>query len=159
MTALDFQQALANDVQYILKDIITVNAAGQRVSGVNVYKQQLPVITSDEEDDSKFLPYAIIRLSDGKTEDDDTPWSVTADILFGVYDSDPSNQGHQHIMVMCQRVIDRYAAEPLLVKKFRAEQDIEWALNDEDTYPYYFGGVRIKFNVPKIGRREPLYGC
>ncbi len=157
MTALDFQQALANDVQHILKDIITVNAAGQRVSGVKVYKQQLPVIASDEEDESQFLPYAIVKLSDGKTEDDDEPWTVTADILFGVYDPDKSNQGHQHIMVMCQRVIDRYAADSLLAGRYRAEQDMEWALQDEDTYPYYFGGVRIKFNVPKIGRREP-YG-
>lgn len=158
MTILDFQEELTRDVKRILKDIVTINAAGERVNGVNVYQQQLPVITSDEEDDSIFLPYALIRLYGGKTEDDDAPWIVTADIHFGVYDADQSNQGHQHIMVMCQRVIDRYAAEPLLAKKYRAEPDIEWAVQDDDTYPYYFGGVRIKFSVPKIGRREPVYG-
>nr|WP_300826546.1 hypothetical protein [uncultured Schaedlerella sp.] len=158
MTALDFQDELAQDVKKILKDIVTVDAAGRRVSGVQVYKQQLPVITTDEEDDSKFLPYAIVRLYSGKTEDDDTPWIVTADIHFGVYDPDASNQGHRHVMTMCQRLLDRYAAEPLLAKRYRAEQDMEWAIQDEDTYPYYFGGVRIKFNIPKIGRREPVYG-
>ena len=158
MTVLDFQEELEKDVEHILKDIVTINAAGERVSGVNVYRQQLPVIASDEEDDSRFLPYALVRLYDGKTEDDDTPWIVTADIHFGVHDADPSNQGHQHILVMCQRLIDRYAAEPLLAKKYRAEQDMEWAVQDADTYPYFFGGVRIKFNVPKIGRREPVYG-
>ena len=73
MTALDFQDELAQDVKKNLKDIVTVDAAGRRVSGVQVYKQQLPVITTDEEDDSKFLPYAIVRLYSGKTEDDDTP--------------------------------------------------------------------------------------
>ena len=77
---------------------------------------------------------------------------------FGVYDPDASNQGHRHVMTMCQRLLDRYAAEPLLAKRYRAEQDMEWAIQDEDTYPYYFGGVRIKFNIPKIGRREPVYG-
>lgn len=158
MTVLDFQEDLAEDLKKVLKDIVTVNVVGQRVSGVNVYKQQLPVITSDEEDDSQFLPYAIVRLSDGKTEEDDSPWIVTADVLFGVYDSEKSNKGHQHVMVMCQRLIDRYAAEPLLARKYRAEPDMEWALQDEDTYPYFFGGVRIKFNIPKIGRREPIYG-
>lgn len=158
MTALDLQEELAQEVSKILKDIVTVNAAGESVSGVHVYKQNLPIILSDEEDDSKFLPYAIVRLSEGKTEDDDTPWIDTVDIHFGVHDSRESNQGHQHIMVMCQRVIDRFAAEPLLAKKYRAGQDMEWALLDEDTYPYYFGGVRMKFNVPKIGRRDPFYG-
>ena len=158
MTALDLQEELAQEVSKILKDIVTVNAAGESISGVHVYKQNLPIILSDEEDDSKFLPYAIVRLSEGKTEDDDTPWVDTVDILFGVHDSNESNQGHQHIMVMCQRVIDRFAAEPLLASRYRAEQDMEWAIQDEDTYPYYFGGVRMKFNVPKIGRRDPFYG-
>lgn len=158
MTALDLQEELAQEISKILKDIVTVNAAGESVSGVHVYKQNLPIILSDEEDDSKFLPYAIVRLSEGKTEDDNTPWVDTVDIHFGVHDPRESNQGHQHIMVMCQRVIDRFAAEPLLAKKYRAEQDIEWALLDEDTYPYYLGGVRMKFNVPKIGRRDPFYG-
>lgn len=157
MTILDLQDELAKDVEYILKDIVTINVEGERISGVNVYKQQLPVVISDEEDDSKFVPYALIRLYDGKTEDDDVPWIVTADIHLGVHDADASNQGHRHIMVMCQRIINRYASEPLLAKKYRAEPDMEWALQDGDTYPYYFGGVRIKFNVPKIERREPIY--
>lgn len=52
MTTLDFQEALVQDVKEILKDIVTMNAAGQKVNGVHVYKQQLPIITSDEEDDS-----------------------------------------------------------------------------------------------------------
>ena len=151
MTILNFQEELAKDVEHILKDVVTTNAAGERIHGVTVYKQQLPVITSDEEDESKFFPYAIVRL-------DDSPWMVTADVLLGLHDAEPSNQGHQHILVMCQRLIDRYAAEPLLAKKYRAEQDMEWAVQDADTYPYFFGGVRIKFSVPKIGRREPVYG-
>lgn len=158
MTALDLQDELAKEVGSILKDIVTLNAAGERVSGIQVYRQNLPIIISGEGEDSKFFPYAIVQLAKGKTEDDDSPWSVTVDILFGVYDSDESNQGHQHIMVMCQRVIDRFAAEPLLSRRFRAEPDMEWAIQDEDSYPYFFGGVRMKFNVPKIERREPFYG-
>ena len=158
MTALDLQDELAKEVKNILKDIMTLNAAGERVSGVQVYKQNLPIIMSGEEDESKFLPYAIVRLAEGKTEDDDSPWSVTVDMLFGAYDPGEANQGHQHIMVMCQRVTDRFAAEPLLAGKFRAEQDMEWVMQEEDTYPYYFGGVRMKFNTPKIERRDPFYG-
>ncbi len=158
MTALDLQEALVKEVEYLLKDITTFNAEGNRVEGVKAYRQQLPIITSDEEDDSKFIPYALVRLYDGKTEDDDSPWVVTTDIHLGVHDASTENQGHCHIMVMCQRIIDRFAAEPLLDRKYRAEQDMEWAVQDSDMYPFYFGGVRIKFDIPKIGRREPVYG-
>ena len=83
---------------------------------------------------------------------------MTADIHLGVYDADLDNQGHQHVATMIQRIANRFAAEPLLDKKYRAQQDMEWALQDENTYPYFFGGIRIKFSVPKIGRSEPIYG-
>ena len=79
------------------------------------------------------------------------------EIHIGICDHSKKNIGHRHIMNMIQDVVDRFAAEPLLNKKFRAEQDIEWAIQDEDTYPFYFGGVAISFNVPKIGRREPKH--
>lgn len=59
---------------------------------------------------------------------------------------------------MIQRLVNRFAAEPLLDHKYRAQQDMEWAVQDEETYPYFFGGVRIKFSVPKIGRGDPFYG-
>ena len=38
--------------------------------------------------------------------------------------------------------------------KFRANQNVSFALQDEDTYPYYFGGIDIKFYTPKIGRSD-----
>jgi hypothetical protein len=118
----------------------------------------LPIIASDDEDESQFFPYFIVKMSDGKSENDDEPWTVTTDILFGCHDNSRLANGHRHIMNMIERVADRFAAEPLLCNKYRAEQDMEWALQDEDTYPFFFGGVRIRFSVPKIGRRIPKYG-
>ena len=156
-TALDFQGELKKAVEKLLKDVRTKNVAGEEVSGVNVYEQQLPIITSDDEDESTFFPYAIVRLYDGHTPDDNTPWLVNVDILLGVHETDKSGMGYKHVMIMCQRIIDEFAAEPLLSHMYRASQDMEWALQDEDTYPYYFGGVRLKFYIPKIGRREPDY--
>ena len=157
MTPLVLYDDLIAEVEDILKDVVTKNTAGEDVVGVKGYKYRLPLITADDEDESQFFPYFIVRLSGGKTEDDDSPWLVTADILLGVCENDKDVPGHEHIMVMIQRITDRFVAEPLLNKKFRAEQDIEWAVQDEDTYPFYFGGVEIKFIVPKIGRRIPDY--
>ena len=157
MTILDLQETLAKEVGRILKDVATENAAGEKVSGVTVHRQQLPIIVSDEEDASQFFPYAIVRLTEGACADDDSPWDVTADVILGVHDEDARNQGHEHIMVMCQRLIDRFAAKPLLNGKYWAHPNIEWAVQDADAYPYYFGGVRITFSVPRIGRRMTAY--
>ena len=148
MTPLMLYDDLIAEVEDILKDVVTKNTAGEDVVGVKGYKYRLPLITADDEDESQFFPYFIVRLSGGKTEDDDSPWLVTADILLGVCENDKDIPGHEHIMVMIQRITDRFVAEPLLNKKFRAEQGIEWAVQDEDTYPFYFGGVEIKFIFP-----------
>jgi hypothetical protein len=60
------------------------------------------------------------------------------------------------------RITRRFCEEPTIGipghKSFRCLPEMQWDLQDEDTYPYYFGGVELKFWVPKPGRREPRYG-
>lgn len=156
MTALYLQEALMAEVKEILKDIITENESGGRVSGVNVFKQQLPVFRANEREASKTLPYAVVKLLDGNTKVD-YPWTVTAGIYLGVRDSDRENQGHRHVMVMIQRIVDRFVSEPLLDNKYWAQQDMEWALDTENLHPNFYGAVCIRFSVPKIGRRMTEY--
>lgn len=156
MTALDLQDALMEEIREILKDIITEDVTGRKVSGVKAFAQRLPVIMSDEESDSQFLPYAVIKILDGSTENED-PWTVAMGVYLGVREPDKRNQGHRHVMVMVQRIIDRFTSVPLLDNKYWAQPDMEWALDDESAYPHFFGGVCIKFSVPKIGRRMTEY--
>lgn len=154
MTAADLQKDLAEEIGNLLKEIRSKDAQGNEVVGAKGYYQQLPAIREDEDDVSKFFPYFIVRIEDGETEDDDDPWTVKADILLGSYDEDPDTNGHFRIMGMIQRIIDRFAAEPLLNGRYRANQKMRWELQDEDSYPFYFGGVELMFSVPKIERRD-----
>lgn len=155
MTFMELQDALIDEVEAILSEVVTTNTAGETVVGVKGYKHQLPVLAASEDDTSKYFPYFIVRLGSGETKDDEDWWHVSTDIIFGVHDASLSD-GHEHVLIMCQRVLDRFAAEPLLDHRFRADQDMAWALGDDDTYPFYFAAVSIKFSVPKIGRRNPI---
>ena len=56
-------------------------------------------------------------------------------------------------MNMIQKVADRFIHEPLLDHSYRAEQNIDAELQDEDTYPYYIGGIEFVFTAPKIERK------
>lgn len=156
MTAAHLQDALMEDVREILKDIITEGGSGERVEGVNVFAQQLPVFRAHEGEASKTMPYAVVKLLDGATVNEG-PWTVTAGIYLGIRDRDQENQGHRHVMVMIQRIIDRFVSEPLLDERYWAQPEMEWALDTEDLYPNFYGAVRIKFSVPKIGRRMTEY--
>lgn len=153
MTKKDLQDALVEETREILKDVWTRNFLGEDAH-VQVFPQRLPVMTEDEDDETELFPYAIVRLGDAKTDGDEDPWHVTVDWLMGVYDDDRNGQGHLHILTMIERIANRFIAEPLLAKKYRAEQNIETALQDEDTYPFYFGGIEITFAIPKVGRRD-----
>ena len=158
MVASEFIRTLIKEEEHILKDVQTMSVDGKPLVGVKGYEQFLPIVAEDDEDASRYFPYFIVRTDGGVTQDDDDPWTVTVNIIFGCHDKELANNGHRHILTMIERTIDRFAAEPLMDGKYRAQQNMEWALQDEDTYPFFFGGVAIKFSVPKIGRREPAYG-
>lgn len=157
MSTLDFQKALANEIEKLLKDIVMKDADGKRHVGVSVYRQFLPKVTEDDEDDTKFFPYALVRLQQGTTPDDYECWKVDADIILGIFDDDPETDGNDHIMVMIQRITNRFSQEARLAPNFTCDRAMDWAVQDEDTYPYYFGLVQLKFWVPKMGRSIPKY--
>ena len=156
MTFKNLQDDLLEEVEDILSDIQTKDATGKEVVGVKGYAHQLPVMEMDEDDVSQLIPYFIIRFEGGETKEDNDPWHITTQILFSVHDASKSD-GHEHLLTMIQRVVDRFASEPLLKKMYRADQNIQFAIADDDTYPFYFGGVSMIFTIPKIGRREPDY--
>lgn len=130
-------------------------ADGTTVTGATGYRQQLPKVIQDDDDMDQFFPYYIVRIETGRTPSDNEPWDVTVDILFGIFDDDAENDGHIYILEMIQRVTDFFAAYPLLDNKYRALQDMEFAVQDEDTYPYFLGGIEMKFWVQKARREDP----
>ena len=156
MTAAHLQDALAEEIKGILKDIITEDEAGERVEGINVFTQQLPVVRAHERDGTRALPYAVVKLLDGRTVSEE-PWTVSVGIYLGVWDRGRENQGHRHVLVMIQRIIDRFVSEPLLDERYWAQPEMEWALDSEDLRPEFYGCVWIKFSVSKIGRRMTEY--
>ena len=74
MTAAELQRDLVEEMKKLFRGITTENTSGETVTGLNVYEQNLPVVTDDEEDESQFFPYALVKLETGKTADDDSPW-------------------------------------------------------------------------------------
>lgn len=150
----DLQKSLIAEIEELLAQMQLKNAAGEDVVGVKGYEQRLPEITYDEEDQLRFFPYFIVRIEEGNTPTDDEPWLVGTTVLFGICDYDKETNGHRTILEMITKITNRFLERPLLDSKFRANQNVSFALQDEDTYPFYFGAIDIKFYVPKIGRSD-----
>lgn len=163
MTPLDLQQTLIEELTTLLKDVLLPTVAGGEAAPTG-YEQALPVVTEDEDDDSKFFPYFIVRIETGKITGfqgwtaDESPWTVNLTVLLGTYDPDKNTNGHRALLEMITRITNRFIVHPCMGKndEFRAIQEgMNWALQDEDTYPFYFGAIEIPFYVPKIERSDP----
>lgn len=158
MTAFDLQQSLLKEIANILAGVELKNSSGENAE-ITGYEQRLPKLTEDEEEASQFFPYFIVQLENGSLdseaeEDEYDAWSVSVIIQLGVFDDSKEGKGHRQLLTMIQKITDRFTEYPLLDNAFRARQKMDWELLDEDTYPFYFGGIEMHFLVPKQGRSD-----
>ena len=156
MTFKDLQDDLIAEIEGLLKDGRTKNTDGEKVVGIKGYPHQLPILQADEDDPAQYFPYFIVRFDLGKTENDDDCWHVATDVILGVHEA-ATEKGHEHILVMIQRIVDRFAWDPQFAGKYRVDQNIQWAVQEDDTYPFYFGAVALTISAPKIGRKGEYY--
>lgn len=153
MVANEFQGELLQEVKTILKDLRMKNTSGEYVDGLNAYEQELPIVTQDDEDESTFFPYVIVKLDEAETQEEES-WKIHVFLLLGIYDDSTENNGHKEILNIIERIQQRFEKEPLLNGKYRADPEMSWALQDEQTYPFFFGAVEMYFWIPKIGRED-----
>lgn len=62
-------------------------------------------------------------------------------------------------MNIFERVTERFIREPLLNDRYslNEEEGIDWAVNDEDWYPYYVGAMEMTWDTFFVTRKEDKY--
>lgn len=150
MNALKLQDAIVNDLQKLFskRKYLTPD---EETAAVSVFAQNLP--KRDSEDDDGPFPYIIVRLDSGDIESQTSDYKVSVFLLVGVFDDGKVNQGHKTVLEMIELIQRHYEETPLLDGQFVFTDPIHWALQDEESYPYFFGGVEISFNVPAPRRK------
>ena len=160
LVASDLQRGLLDEIGEILADVVTTRADEQKQVGFNGFIQQLPVLQNDDEDRDQFFPYYIVRLMEANTESDTDFWTWTVAIYLGIHDEGAENQGHFSLLNAMTRITNRFGREAVLGSPhhvgFRCLPNMNMTLQDEDTYPYFFGAVLMQFAAPKITREDPL---
>lgn len=150
MNALKLQDAIVNDLQKLFSKRKYLTPDGE-TAAVSVFAQNLP--KRDSEDDDGPFPYIVARLDSGDIESQTDAYKVAVILLVGVYDDDKSNQGHKTVLEIMEVIQRHYEEIPLLDGRYVFTDPFHWALQDEESYPYFFGGVQISFNVPAPRRK------
>ena len=157
MTATNLQEALAENIRQIFHYDMFMDSTGEYVS-LRVFEQGLPI--RKDEDESDPVPYLIVRIEDAEVKGWTEAQIVETSLLIGCFDDDTNNVGHKTVLGIIQRIEERFFKNPMLASQFMFLNDdqhpFDWALQDEESFPYYFGAVRMYFNTPAI-RKEDKY--
>lgn len=157
MTASKLQTVLVKDILEIFKGDLFKDSSGEYVP-LNVFEQYLPIRKDEEEPDP--VPYVIIRIEEGSVKGWTEAQEVKVMLILGCFDDDINNQGYKTILGMIQKIEHRYFKDPMLANQFvflNDEQNgFEWAMQDEESFPYYFGAISIKFKTAAV-RKEDKY--
>lgn len=146
-TPTDLQEMLKDDLEKTLKEVSLTAPSGKKTS-IKAYSQGLPVPQEiDDDDENDRAPYIIVDLRGGKKESDGE-YVITFGIVICVFNNDPQRVGHFELLNVIQRLENRYAKNSF-VGNFEVRDEFEFALQESDFHPYYFGGVILKFNAPK----------
>lgn len=151
MTATILQEELVKEMGVIFKDDLFKNSLGEYVK-LNIHEQQLPI--REDEDAPDPMPYIIVRIETGSTKSGIDPQEVLVTLLFGYFDDNPQNNGHKGVLGMIQKVHERFEKQPMLANQFMFQDPFDWALQDEESFPYFFGAASMTFKTAAIRKED-----
>lgn len=151
MTATILQEELVKELEAVFKGDLFKNSLGEYVK-LNIYEQQLPI--REDEDAPDPMPYIIVRIETGSTKSGTDPQEVLVTMLFGYFDDSPENNGHKGVLGMIQKVHERFEKQPMLANQFMFQDPFDWALQDEESFPYFFGAASMTFKTAAIRKED-----
>lgn len=169
MVASLLQDDLVEELKVIFDGFHLSDPEG-KLSGINIYPQNLPIPESEEQKDIPIeqlenglandktkedpYPYIIVRVADGEIEDAASAQRVSTTLLIGVYDDSYEKHGSKDVMNIIQKIYTRFAKKPVLNGKYTIQYPISWTLQDEESYPFYFGGISLEWETAAIRRED-----
>ena len=148
-------EELVREIGVIFRDDLFKDSAGEYIK-MNVYEQNLPI--RQDEDAPDPIPYVIVRVETGQAKGGVEPQEVFVTLLIGYFDDDAGNNGHKGVLGIIQKIQERFMKEPMLAKQFYFMNDeqhpFDWALQDEESFPYFFGAASMTFATAAIRKED-----
>lgn len=126
---------------------------------LKVYKQDLPVPESNDEDvdtDAAAAPYIVARMSGGTVKNDDGPQEVEFSLIICAYDEGLEQDGYQDVANIKEDIVQRLCTRPYFGGCFTVLKPIAWAMQNDDTNPYYFGACNLVCTAPAMTQDTEL---
>ncbi len=139
--------------------------AGKKYNGqqgrkeLKIFKQDLPIPEEtdyDADTDAAYAPYIVVAMSGGQIKDDDAPQTVDFGLIVCTYDRGINRDGWQDVANIKEDIIQRLCSQPYFGGAFTVLKPITWAMQNDDTYPYYFGACNFTATAPALTQDTAL---
>lgn len=147
------QDAVADEVKKALKGYMLENAK-DTLSNINVYTQNLPA--KREKDDTSHFNYVLVCFDEAEIKDEDSNCEVSLYFLIGVKDDNPNKQGYRDVLGISNRIYQHFFRNRTIKSKYRIQLPFKVKLQDEDTHPFYIGGIETKWELPTMKEEDDL---
>lgn len=156
MTPIMLQKALKEELKQLFEGFYSSEKMDYSERAVTIYEQDLPVNVENMEVEGK-MPYVIIRLIEGETEQPEDAEQVKVYFIFCSKAPEWNMSGYSDVVNMMQRVKERFLKNSVVGDYFTAELPMKWVIQESEIAPdIYFGGIEINFACPGI-RRESKF--
>lgn len=164
------RMALEEEIRKITSGMTFKQPLSEERAHLSVFGQSLPIpekkksenkyeesIAYEEEESEEYVfkcPWCVVRIIKGSIEGPNADVSVLMGVEFGIFDDDLNNQGSDDINNLIWKVYERFSKDPLLANQYTCECNFDFALQEEETYPYFFGAITMNFTYPGIQRES-----
>ena len=141
--------------------------AGKKYNGqegrkpLEIFKQDLPIPEENDVDadtDVAHAPYIVVRMTGGEIADDKSPQTVEFSLIICAYDTGIERAGFQDVANIKEDIVQRACTAPYFGGAFTILKPIAWALQQDDTAPYYYGAVTMNCTAPAMTQDTELEG-
>ncbi|MCM1187652.1 MAG: hypothetical protein NC345_14145 [Lachnospira sp.] len=151
MTEIDLLDALAEESREALKGF-RLRSAKENLIPINIYTQNLPV--KKEKGDESLYPYVRVCFDEEEIASRDDSLVVYVYFIIGVKDTETDKQGFRDVLQIANTIYQHIFRKGIIANMFRPDYPFKIALQEDDTYPFFIGGIESKWELPVIGEEE-----
>lgn len=151
------QDALIEELERLFAGKLFNGQQGRKP--LKIYKQDLPIPEgndSDTDTDAADAPYVLVRMTGGQIADDNTSQRVEFSMVICAYDIGKERAGYQDVANIKEDIVQHFCARPYFGGVFTVLKPITWAMQQDDTHPYYFGACVLNCTAPAMTQDTEL---
>lgn len=125
------------------------------------YKQDLPIPEENDVDadtDAALAPYIVVQMTGGEIRDDDSPQVVEFSLVICAYDEGKKREGYQDVANIKEDIVQKACRAPYFGGAYTIQKPIVWAMQQDDTNPYYYGAITLNCTAPAMTQDTELEG-